>query len=243
MAVTLMACPAEIWGQPRKSTTAAAPPAAPPPTAPSVASPSATTFSATSSPATTLPSTAAAATTSSATTTSAAWAQSVQSLAQLLAGQDLAGVSRALDPTPAIRSFSSEALQSPGQMVGAVSGAKLLGVHAYDATPRTLASDLADDFSSAGDAVPERTRREMTPPDDAAAKRANETAGNWVASVLRTAEKEQPVGVIVLWPPERSSRVEGPARRAIFVLLRGRKIDDRIVFDQVVFGDPLETPR
>jgi len=174
------------------------------------------------------------------------WPHAVQALAQALSGTDLPALQAILEPAPAIRGFASENLQTPERMMGTTTGSKVLGAHAYGATPQKLASDLAEDFRAAGDAVPEQARQQMIPPDEAAARRANDTAAEWVASVLRDdndAKTPRPTGVIILWPADRKSRVEGPARRAIFVLVRGEKQGSRFVFRQIVFGDPLETPR
>ena len=171
------------------------------------------------------------------------WPEAVHALAVAVSAQDMAATSRTLDASTLIRSFASETLKTPERLVAAGAGAKILGAHAYLSVPKALASDLADDFRGAGDAVPEATRVAMTPPDETAAGKANETAGSWVASVLKLDSREHPVGVIVLWPQERASRVDGPPRRAIFVLVRGQRVDEHFVIKQVVFGDPLETPR
>jgi hypothetical protein len=171
------------------------------------------------------------------------WPNRVQALARALAGSDLTAVEAILAPAPAIRGFSSEALQTPARLLGATTGSKVLGVHAYPATPKTLASDLATDIQEAGETVPESTRQQMIPPDEAAARRANETAAAWIASTLKTDEADaQPTAVILLWPVEHKSRREGPARRATFVLVKGERHGDRVTFRQIVFGDPLEAP-
>jgi len=115
-------------------------------------------------------------------------------------------------------------------------------VHAYDKTPTTLASDLSNDFTAAGDTVPQSIRDGMIPPDEAAAKRANETAADWLVQVLHP-EKHEVMGVIVLWPASRGHSIASDPKRAIFVLVKGEKADGQYVFHQITFGDPLETPQ
>jgi hypothetical protein len=163
-------------------------------------------------------------------------------LATLLAGKDLPALQRMLRPSPVIRPFSSEALQTHARLLGATTGATVLGVHAYEKPPTTLASDLAEDFASAGEVVPQHVREGMVPPDDAAARRANETAAEWLVQVLQP-EKHEVSGVIVLWPPTRSRTLAAQPRRAIFVLVKGEPVDGQYVLRQITFGDPLETPQ
>src|SRR5688572_15463752 len=124
----------------------------------------------------------------------ASWPDAVNRLADAVRGKDVAALSAVLERGPIIRSFASESLQPPERLLGTTSGARLLGVHAYLAAPTTLATDLAGDFQSAMD-LPGQVRDNMTPPDEAAAKRANETAGQWLAQLLRP-DKDQPVAVI-----------------------------------------------
>ena len=172
------------------------------------------------------------------------WPGTVQALAQTLSGTDLPALQKLLTPSPDIRSFASEKLQAPERLMGATTGSSIICSHAYPGTPRTLASDLAGDFRAAEETVPELARQHMTPPDEIATERANDTAARWIASVFRIDDSDlKPTGVIVLWPAERRSRVEGPARRATFVLVRGEQQGDRFAIRQIVFGDPLETPR
>lgn len=170
------------------------------------------------------------------------WTQTVNNLAELLAGNDLVALQRTLRPTPVIRPFGSDALQTPGRLLGATTGATLLGVHAYSHPPTTLASDLANDFSSAGDEVPQNVRAGMVPPDGDAARRANETAGQWLVQVLQPRE-EDVTGVIVLWPATRGRAPAAAPKRATFVLLKAERVDGAYVIRQITFGDPLESPQ
>src|SRR5688572_9056926 len=154
------------------------------------------------------------------------WSQRLNRLALLLAGTDLTALQRALEPAPAIRAFASDALQAPERLLGTTTGSKILGVHAYEKVPATLASDLAGDFSSAGDAVPQSVRDGMQPRDAAAEKKANETAAHWLTQVLHP-EKDEVTGVIVLWPQPRGRSIAAAApTRATFVLVKAARSAD-----------------
>ena len=173
------------------------------------------------------------------------WSQRLNRLALLLAGSDLTALQRTLEPSPTIRAFASDSLQTPERLLGTTTGSKILGVHAYEKVPATLASDLAGDFSSAGDVVPQNVRDGMQPRDDVAAKKANETASQWLAQVLRP-QKDEVTGVIILWPQPRGRSLSSAPARAIFVLVKAHKSpadDGAYTFRQITFGDPLETPQ
>jgi hypothetical protein len=90
--------------------------------------------------------------------------------------------------------------------------------------------------------VPQSVREGMVPPDETAARRANETAGQWLMQVLQPA-KHEVTGIIVLWPPTRGRSIAAEPKRATFVLVKGEKIDGVYVLRQITFGDPLETPQ
>ena len=82
----------------------------------------------------------------------------------------------------------------------------------------------------------------MVPPDDAAARRANETAGQWLMQVLQP-DKHEVTGIVVLWPPTRGRSIAAEPKRATFVLVKGEKVDGVYVLRQITFGDPLDTPQ
>ena len=170
------------------------------------------------------------------------WSRTMNRLGELLAGKDLPALQKLLHPSPIIRPFASDALQTHERLLGATTGSTVLGVHAYDRPPTTLASDLSNDFAAAGDIVPQIVRDGMVPPDDAAARRANETAGHWLMQVLQP-DKQEVTGIIVLWPPTRGRSIAAEPRRATFVLVKGEKVDGVYVLRQITFGDPLETPQ
>ena len=210
------------------------------------AAPAAKSTTASTQPAATKPAESPAATAAS---TAAAnrddrsdWSTTMNRLGELLIGKDLPALQKLLHPSPIIRPFGSDALQTHERLLGATTGSTVLGVHAYDRAPTTLASDLANDFSAAGDLVPQHVREGMVPPDDAAARRANDTAGQWLMQVLQP-EKDEVTGIIVLWPSTRGRPVGAEPRRAVFVLVKGKKVDGVYVLRQITFGDPLETPQ
>lgn len=172
------------------------------------------------------------------------WQQTVQAAADALASRDAAAMDALLHPSAVIREFAQSQPRTPERAVLAVNGSVLLGVHSYPGTPSSLASDLANDLRSAGDVVPEPSRQHMIPSDEPTARRADATAAQWIDSVLRKEEEASyPTGVILFWPGDRKSRIEGPGRRGIFVLIQGQQQGDAFFIRQLVFGDPLETPR
>jgi hypothetical protein len=170
------------------------------------------------------------------------WQQTIDRLAEQLSGQDLNALRRTLDRDAGVRRFSSDAASTAERLLAATTQAKLLGAHGYPRVPQTLAGDLANDFQKAGDLVPQQVRDDMTPPDAAAQRRANDTAAAWVTQVLQP-KKDQVVGVIVFWPTDRRLPTDTTARRAIFVLVKGQLRNGSYVMQQLTFGDPLETPR
>jgi hypothetical protein len=170
------------------------------------------------------------------------WSSTMNRLATLLADKDLPALQHMLNPSPVIRPFGSDALQTHERLLGTTTGSTVIGVHAYDKIPTTLASDLSNDFTAAGDVVPQSVREGMVPPDEAAAKRANETAADWLVQVLQP-EKHEVMGVVILWPALRGHAIAGDPKRAIFVLVKGEKVDGIYALRQISFGDPLETPQ
>jgi hypothetical protein len=166
----------------------------------------------------------------------ATWALTVKQLADALGGKDAATLSALVQAGPIIRTFDSDMLLNSDKLLGATSGVTVLGEHAYLKPPTTLASDLAANFQSAAD-VPEQIRDRMIPPDESTAKKANETAAQWLMQTLQPA-KDQHVGVIVLWPNERNASY-AIRKRPIFVLVKGQLIDGQYVLRQIMFGDPL----
>lgn len=163
-------------------------------------------------------------------------------LGALLAGKDLAALQKMMQPSPVIRPFSSEALQTHERLLGATTGSKLLGVHAYEKPPAGLATDLANDFNDAGEEVPQSVREGMLPTDVDSARRANDTAGQWLVQVLQP-QKDEVMGVIVLWPKALGRALAGAPTRATFVLVKGEKVNGAYVLRQITFGDPLDTPQ
>jgi hypothetical protein len=56
-------------------------------------------------------------------------------------------------------------------------------------------------------------------------------------------DKHEVTGIIVLWPSNRGRPLAAAPRRAIFVLVKGEKVDGVYVLRQITFGDPLESPQ
>ena|SRR5688572_21647952 len=139
-------------------------------------------------------------------------------------------------PRARIDEFDPDAPATFARLTDLAKRATLLGVHAYETSPTTLAEDIAADVREA-DAVPEELRRRMTPRDEDEAARANATAAQWLAQNL-AAEKGQPLATLVLWDATES--------QVVFILAKGQKTPGAPAAFQithVVFGNPLIVPR
>ena len=168
------------------------------------------------------------------------WSTVLTQLSDVLRGTNLDALNVMLAGGPVIRTFSSHTVQPPDQLLGATSGCKLIGVHAYLKAPTSLATDLADDFKSAD--VPDDLRHDMLIADRAAERSANEIAARWVSQILQPSGG-QAIGVIVLWCQERSSSFSTSSNRPVFLMVKADLADGKYVFRQVIFGDPLEKKR
>jgi hypothetical protein len=116
---------------------------------------------------------------------------------------------------------------------------RLIGAHAYQQAPLSMAADLAADFKRAED-LPELVRRRMIPQEVAQMTRANATAVEWIEGAFDVKVSESdgtPVAVLVFWREHRDDL------KPVFVLLRGQQ-DSLGVFHVIaaVYGDPLPTP-
>ena len=135
-----------------------------------------------------------------------------------------------------IDEFDPDAPATFARLADLAKRSTLLGVHAYETSPTTLAEDIAADVRRA-ETVPEELRRRMTPKDEDEAARANATAAQWLAQNL-AAEKGQPLATIVLWDATES--------QVVFILAKGQKIAGShagFQITHVVFGNPLIVPR
>jgi hypothetical protein len=173
----------------------------------------------------------------------ATWPEAAARLARALVGKDITEVATLLSGAERLSRFGSDAFDTPDRVMGSTTGMIALGVHAYSTRPQTLASDLATDFRDNPN-VPESVRRDMVPPDDEALKRADVTAGEWIAHVLKL-DKEQPVGVVVLWPDlqRRGPDASSAAPRPTFVVVKGEAMPDGFRITNLVYGDPLQGER
>lgn len=170
------------------------------------------------------------------------WARTVQSLADALvrADQRDAPLATALPAGTVIRRFDTEVPQDRLSLRAATAGAVVVSALSYTGPPDTVATDLARDVRQAT-VLPEDLRDEFAIEGEAAIKRANETAAQWVMSALQPGV-QQPVALIALWQDRtgEASAASPPAARGAmaFVLLKGRQLpagDYAVSF--VIFGD------
>jgi hypothetical protein len=157
------------------------------------------------------------------------WSETVEVIGKATERGDVTSVAAMLARDALVRSFERNELAGARMLVDAAAGWKLLGAHAYEFPPPTLASDIAADVKSAN-FVADEEKRKIVPLDDAEAARANNTAADWVAQTLG-AERDQLVGVAVFWNLK--------ANRPMFVLMKGQRSGESYLVKQAVYGDPM----
>jgi hypothetical protein len=116
-------------------------------------------------------------------------------------------------------------------------------VRGYTWPAPTIASDLAGDIKDF-QALPDSIQKQFQIRDDAAARRANFIAAQWVAETLKP-EIGDLVALVVLWPnqgPAIASTDElgadVDARQPMFVLVKARPLaSDAFQITQVAYGD------
>jgi hypothetical protein len=178
---------------------------------------------------TTKPAAAEALSPAPAATPAMTWAETVEIIGAATEKGDVPTVAATLTRDAVVRSFETLEPAGARMLVDAAAGWKLLGAHAYEFPPPTLASDIAADVK-ASDLVPDEQKRKIIPYDDVEAARANSTAADWVAQSLGAARNHL-VGVAVFWNLK--------THRPMFVLVKGHRAGDTHVVKQAVYGDPM----
>ena len=170
------------------------------------------------------------------------WARTVQALADALVRAEPGDVplAAALPAGTVIRRFDSDVPQDRLSLRTATAGAVVVSALSYTGAPDTVATDLARDIRQST-LLPEDFRNAFVIEGEAAIKRANETAAQWVMSALQPGV-QQPVALIALWQDrtdEASTASHQAGRGAMaFVLLKGRQLpagDYAVSF--VIYGD------
>lgn len=173
----------------------------------------------------------------------ATWESAVEQFTRDILDGELVRVRADLDGQTIIRQFGAPETCDAVLLMDRVRQASLLGQHAYDGPPATLASDIAADFRSAGN-VPDDFRQYMNPQDTQQMQQANQIAGQWINDMLQ-ATPQDPIGVVVCWQGGTPDPELGATRpQPLFVLVKGRQVtpgDYRIT--QIVFGNPLSAGR
>src|SRR6476469_2790517 len=103
------------------------------------------------------------------------WSATVQQMARATERADVPLVSATLSRDASLRSFETLDQAAARTLVDAAADWKLLGTHAYEFPPATLAADIAADVKGS-DLVPDADKHKIVPIDDAEAARANTTA-------------------------------------------------------------------
>jgi hypothetical protein len=159
----------------------------------------------------------------------ASWASTVDQVARATEKADLSAIVGAMARDAQVRAFEAPEPVTVRTLVDSTADWKLLGSHAYEYPPATLAADIAADVK-ASELIPDVEKRKIIPIDDAERNRANTTAADWVAQTLG-AERNQLVGVAVFWHVRMN--------RPMFVLMKGQPAGDAFAVKVAVFGDPM----
>ena len=171
------------------------------------------------------------------------WESAVEQFTRDILDGELVRVRLDLDEKTIIRQFGAQVTCDTVLLMDRVRQASLLGQHAYDGPPGTLAADIAADFRSAGN-VPDDFRQYMNPQDEQLMQQANQIARQWVIDMLQ-ATTQDPIGVVVCWQEGIRDPELGATRpQPLFVLVKGRQTaegDFRVT--QVIFGNPLAAGR
>jgi hypothetical protein len=158
------------------------------------------------------------------------WSGIVEQIAVATEKGDVPLVVASLTRDATVRSFESPEPAAARTLVDAAAEWKLLGSHAYEYPPASLAVDIAGDVKRS-DLVPDADKRKIVPLDEAEAARANSTAADWLARTLG-AERNHLVGIAVYWDVK--------ANRPAFVLMKGlRGGHDAYAVNLAVYGDPM----
>jgi len=158
------------------------------------------------------------------------WAATVEQFARSTERGELSAVIALLTRDAQLRTFEApDSAAAARAMVDSAADWKLLGAHAYEFPPASLAADIANDVKDSP-LVPAADKRKMTPVDETEKARANTTAADWVAQTLG-AKRNQPVGAALFW----NTRLNRP----MFVLMKGQSSDDAYAVNLAVYGDPM----
>jgi hypothetical protein len=157
------------------------------------------------------------------------WSETVDAVGKATERGDVPSVAATLAREAVVRSFETSELAGARMLVDAAAGWKLLGAHAYEFPPPTLATDIGDDVKGSS-FVADADKRKIVPLDEAEAARANTTAADWVAQTLG-AERDNLVGVAVFWNLK--------SNRPMFVLMKGQRVGGTHLVKQAVYGDPM----
>ncbi|HEV2293293.1 MAG TPA: hypothetical protein VGR35_05520 [Tepidisphaeraceae bacterium] len=159
----------------------------------------------------------------------APWGSTVEQVAKATELGNVPQVVSLLARDAHVRAFESPDPAAARTLIDAAADWKLLGTHAYQFPPVSLARDIAADVKRS-DLVPEADKRKIVPYDDAEEARANTTAADWVAQTL-AAERDQLIGVAVFWNTRNN--------RPMFVLMKGQASGEDYAVKLAVYGDPM----
>lgn len=167
------------------------------------------------------------------------WESTVEQFTRDILDGQLVRVRADLDGRTVIRQFGAQETCDIVLLMDRIRQASLLGQHAYDGLPETLAGDIAADFRSGGN-IPDDFRQYMSPQDEQQLSQANQIARQWVGDVLQ-AQPQDSIGVVACWQGGiRDAELGSTRPQPLFVLVKGREAapgDWRIT--HIVFGNPL----
>lgn len=159
----------------------------------------------------------------------AMWTATVELIARATEQGNVPQVVASLARDAQVRTFESADPAAARTLIDAAAEWKLLGAHAYQFPPVSLARDIAADVK-VSDLVPEAEKRRIIPYDDSEEARANTIAADWVAQTLGV-QRDQLIGVAVFWHTR--------ANRPMFVLMKGQAGGEQFAVTLAVYGDPM----
>jgi hypothetical protein len=161
----------------------------------------------------------------------AAWATVVEEFARALAKGDLSVVDRLVAPKATVRRFDGAGNDEVWTVFERTMNATLVGEHGYVHPPRSMAGDLAVDFTKAS-GVPEAGKARFLIDDEGDLRRANATAVQWLETQI-DAKNGMLVGAVVMWTP---------AGEPVFVLVKGEEgAGGAVRIRTILYGVPVES--
>jgi hypothetical protein len=169
------------------------------------------------------------------------WEQTLQEFAVAAHETNISLMRQLLADDAAVRSFGGDTDQNLLKLIGHISDAQIIGLHAYNTLPATIASDLSQDFTDCP-LIPRDAKSFLIPRDDVHLRRANQTAMQWVSNILEVDERSH-IGIIAFWQSqERIVGSRSHSARLFIILIKGQQTAPGVFrIRQINYGNPLNS--